>query len=246
MPIDISNRDDLRRVYLYIFDAFAADISEIAKAHKGINTRYARQLVAALQQGNLVTLTEDGEGNEAWQSIQTTDDLTHEEAEAKFDEWAGVAAPQTPSSATAPRKSAGKAASKDPHECLCGCGEVITTRSLYRPGHDARHAGQVGREIASIMNGGHDEGDQITIDSLIEALPTDALRRKAMRVADNANRKNLAKAKPDPVAVEGIMRVGKNEVPGRLWTDGLAEYLDPKTSEWKPASKTATKTFQEG
>ena len=54
--------------------------------------------------------------------------------------------------------------------CLCGCGELVQTmgRSLYRPGHDARHAGNLGRLAA-------ETGD----DSVLDVLPTPALKAKA-------------------------------------------------------------------
>lgn len=248
MTVTIEQVDDLRKTYLTIFDNFAMSNSELAdEMGKGFNTRYVRELAGALQHGGLVLITEDGDGADVWQTIQTYDDITREEAEAKFNEWAKVK-PPSPVSATTPagaaRPSPARAQSAEAHECLCGCSEVLRTRSLYRPGHDARHAGTVGRAIAAIMNGGHDEGDQIEIDNLLESLPTEALRAKAQRVADNANRKNLAKAKPEPTYVEGTAKVGKNEVPARRWTDGKVEVLPPG-KDWKPASATASKTFEE-
>ena len=71
---------------------------------------------------------------------------------------------------------------------LCGCGELVLTmgRSLYRPGHDARHAGNLGRLVA-------ETGD----DSLLASLPTPALRTKAETVANNARAKAQAKADRD-------------------------------------------------
>jgi hypothetical protein len=46
---------------------------------------------------------------------------------------------------------------------------------LYRPGHDARHAGRIGRALAAL---GHADPD------LLAELPTDALRAKALRMLD--------------------------------------------------------------
>jgi hypothetical protein len=72
--------------------------------------------------------------------------------------------------------------------CLCGCGDLVLTmgRSLYKPGHDARHAGNLGRLVA-------ESGD----DSLLASLPTPALRAKAETVANNARAKAQAKADRD-------------------------------------------------
>ena len=246
MPIDVSHAPDLRKVYLLVFDSFAASVSEVADQFPEINTRYARELLGALQQGNFVILTEDGEGSEAYQAIPTLDDISREEAEANIDKWLGIATPD-PTSATHPgggsRSPAAKATSSQPHDCLCGCGEVITTRALYRPGHDARHAGQVGREIAAnYTTPGFDRRE------LLAALPTDALKAKAERIAERAVDKNRGEGKkqPEPTCVEGIVKVGKNERPARRWTGGSVEYLLPGKSEWKAASAAAARTFQEG
>jgi hypothetical protein len=54
--------------------------------------------------------------------------------------------------------------------CLCGCGEAVGAAALYRPGHDARHAAAVGRQLR--LAGRPDE-------ALLAALPSEALRAKA-------------------------------------------------------------------
>lgn len=61
--------------------------------------------------------------------------------------------------------------------CLCGCGSP--TGLNYRPGHDARHASIVGRQLAAT-------GDDLTSaqrDALLLTLPSDALRAKASSIA---------------------------------------------------------------
>lgn len=60
--------------------------------------------------------------------------------------------------------------------CTCGCGEP--TKSKYRPGHDARHAGQVGRSLAT------NPKDKAALAALSGMSP--ALRAKAERIRDNA------------------------------------------------------------
>ncbi|WP_427115603.1 hypothetical protein [Pseudarthrobacter scleromae] len=86
--------------------------------------------------------------------------------------------------------------------CLCGCGELVLTmgRSLYKPGHDARHAGNLGRLVA-------ETGD----DSLLAQLPTPALRAKAETVANNARAK--AQAKADREAARAAKKAAKAEAP---------------------------------
>jgi hypothetical protein len=58
--------------------------------------------------------------------------------------------------------------------CRCGCGEVARR---YRPGHDARHAGQIGRSLVG-MNAKQAE-------AALAPLETAALIAKARRVADS-------------------------------------------------------------
>ncbi|QOC55747.1 hypothetical protein SEA_ARCHIMEDES_47 [Gordonia phage Archimedes] len=50
---------------------------------------------------------------------------------------------------TKPKTERKAAPRKQPQECRCGCGEM-TGGGNYRPGHDARHAGQV---VLSAMEG---------------------------------------------------------------------------------------------
>lgn len=245
MAIEPAQRDDLRRTYLAIYDNFAIHHTDLAHNLKGINSRYARELCATLQQAGLIVLTEDGDNNEVWQCVETHDTHTREQAEELVDLWLGAPSPMNATPTSGSSRSSLKSEQAGPHECRCGCGEVITTRSVYRPGHDARHAGQVGRQVAAIMEGGHDEGDQVEINRLYSTLGSDKLRTKALRIADKANQKNLKAAKPEPQIVEGIAKVGKNEVPARRYPNGLVEVLQPG-KDWKTASKAAAKTFQEG
>lgn len=67
--------------------------------------------------------------------------------------------------------------------CGCGCEAPVAGKAAYRPGHDARHASDIGKEIAVT-------GDR----SKADALPSPALRAKALRIADNASAKAAGKA----------------------------------------------------
>lgn len=67
--------------------------------------------------------------------------------------------------------------------CACTCGEQVGPKAMYRPGHDARHAGAVARAIAA---------DPKQTKALLATLPSDALRAKAQRAVERLT------AKPEP------------------------------------------------
>lgn len=101
--------------------------------------------------------------------------------------------------------------------CSCGCGNVVRKAgSLYVPGHDARHAGLVAREVI----GG------APLD-LLKALPSNALRAKAANMVNAVTAKAEAKAaspksgKP-VIETAGEVKVGRWTYPARL-VDGLME-----------------------
>lgn len=87
--------------------------------------------------------------------------------------------------AVAPSNEAPKA-TPTPVSCHCGCGTEAKLGRRYLPGHDARHAGQVGRMVAEGKDGAQEA---------LAALPP-ALKAKAERFAANrqaeADRKRLA------------------------------------------------------
>lgn len=64
-------------------------------------------------------------------------------------------------------------------KCFCGCGK--TANKAYRPGHDARHAGQIARNAADVLLNTHIEDYTDFIENYITSqLPSFALRRKAL------------------------------------------------------------------
>lgn len=107
--------------------------------------------------------------------------------------------------ATAPRKTAPAAAKGTtpkaptaakaaPVRSACRCGCKATGPGAYRPGHDARHAGQVGRFLLT----GPTPAEAKTA---LAALPTDALRDKARGMAKTAAAKDAKRqARKDAVA----------------------------------------------
>lgn len=77
--------------------------------------------------------------------------------------------------------------------CGCGCGSPVSPRASFRPGHDARHAGETGRALAA------NPKDRAALAAL--AGMSEALRAKAERVRANAEAKaQTAKAEAESAA----------------------------------------------
>lgn len=193
--VKVSTRDDLRATYLLAFDSFSTDPTEVAD-HIGGNTRYGRELLGTLVTAGLLT-EDDANGEVVWQVANpgTYDDHERDEAVTVIDEFLNrtIPVPTTQKGKTmtttatrpkTPKNATGK--------CLCGCGTNST--SNYRPGHDARHAGQIARQIA---------GPKVTpaqATKALSALPSDALRLKASTMADRL----IEKTKTPAAKVETI------------------------------------------
>ncbi|MGY4541726.1 hypothetical protein ACVWY0_001639 [Arthrobacter sp. UYNi723] len=81
-------------------------------------------------------------------------------------------------------------------QCTCGCGEATqSAKSLYRPGHDARHAGLVARDLVASRQEGYER------QYSEEDLGSDALRAKAVKMAERLTAK--AQAQADRAAAKG-------------------------------------------
>lgn len=68
-------------------------------------------------------------------------------------------------------------------QCLCLCGQNVAGKANYRPGHDARHAGQTGRAAVEAFDAGQGHWDS---KEFYGHLPSPELRDKALRVARKA------------------------------------------------------------
>lgn len=78
------------------------------------------------------------------------------------------------------------------HACTCGCGLPITTKALFKPGHDAK---MVSNLVAVVVA---DSLTKVGIAKLAKTLPSDALRAKFERAAARATApKPEAKTKAD-------------------------------------------------
>lgn len=71
--------------------------------------------------------------------------------------------------------------------CKCNCGKTVS--NFYRPGHDARHAGQVARQMVQAWSQGN------TGDSFLKQLPSVALQVKATDLAERWMGKGTPKTK---------------------------------------------------
>lgn len=268
-------RQDLREVYLLAFDNNATTPSEVADTFDGINIRYARELLGVLTKAGLLVVDENTDGVEGWQTLFSVDNDKRAKVVKHIDEWleANVNDPDTATPAGKAEKPKREVKPKaEPHPCRCGCGDLVPGSSWYRPGHDARHAGVVGRQAAidienTTAGDGHlsvqaDDADRF------EDLPSEALRTKAIGIAEKAlakandkrikakvkSAKESVAADADPAVVDagddgteakedGTVKVGKHEYAAVRYTaTGEVEYFDG--ADTKKASKTASKTFQ--
>lgn len=71
--------------------------------------------------------------------------------------------------------------------CKCNCGETVS--NFYRPGHDARHAGQVARQVHQAWLGGQEA------TNILKQLPSVALQVKATDLAEGWMGKGAPKTK---------------------------------------------------
>lgn len=132
-------------------------------------------------------------------------------------------------------------------KCNCRCGDYCNRPySTYKPGHDARHAGNVGREIAARW----EVAENADISDLIAQL-TGGLIAKAHRVAAREAlrlaRKNAGRArKTTKVApVLGTCRKGRWTYPARVM-DGGAIQMNTKrdgSGTWTTPSESVWDTF---
>lgn len=73
-----------------------------------------------------------------------------------------------------------------PTPCRCGCGQpTVRAEAMYLPGHDARHAGQVGRAIIA---------DPTQAEAELAKLPTDRLRAKAQAMLTRSAHRDAERA----------------------------------------------------
>lgn len=150
-----------------------------------INTRYARELVGVLHYQGFLDENEEGE-------FEISLAQTEEEFAEFLDNNTPSEESQVPTATTStPKSTKPKPVSKSGSvtDCLCRCGDKVAGKANYKPGHDARHAGQVAREIASnYSTKGFDR------KKILATLPSDKLKVKAEAIADRLVSKIETKA----------------------------------------------------
>lgn len=255
--MNITNAADLRTAYLQTFDGFALSPGDIVESSEGrVNMRYARELLGVLTTAGLLIASTVNDDEEVWQVNRpgTYDDHTRDEAEAEIDLWLSTTNPTEQGSKPSAQKdrTMTKETPDTVHPCYCGCKENVPSKSFYRPGHDARHAGNVGRQAALL------DPESTEYSDLLNDLPSDRLVEKAKGIEAKAREKADAKAareeakankpakgsKTEPAPEEGTIKVGKNEFAATRRPDGTVVYF--KGDEEKVASKSAAKTFTVG
>lgn len=89
-------------------------------------------------------------------------------------------------------------------KCKCGCGEhVSSSRANYRPGHDARHKGQIARQVLAT---GETEW--------YKNLPSPELRQQAMDLVEKWSTDGKApKGKSATEQVEYRLKIGRWDYP---------------------------------
>lgn len=205
--------DALREVYLYTFDAFSTnpvDVEQASDVPSVDNPRTAREMLGLLVQVGLL-VTDAVEGEDVWQvgNPGTYDDHDRSEAESVFDQFFGVGesepepevAPTPAPSATPsePRAARAETPTGDLPDCICGCGAKVGKKSFYKPGHDARHAGNVARAIAERVASGAARDDAM---AQLNELPSTKLRNKAEDMADRIVGKAAKRVEEKPVEEE--------------------------------------------
>lgn len=102
------------------------------------------------------------------------------------------AIPTTPKPAAARATRAPKAtpaAKPAPANCGCGCGApTITAKARFLAGHDARHAGNLGRALGTAPIGPEREALTAQVNAL-----SPALKDKVLKIATTASRKQAVK-----------------------------------------------------
>lgn len=176
--MDQEQKDKIREAYMFVFDAFATDPVSVADGLE-INTRYARELLGVLVNHDLVVVSEVNGHDQVWQTANTYDDSTRDEAERRIDAFlaqyqpTNQEVPDMAETATTQENDKAKTNPADLPYCKCGCGSPVGRKSNYKPGHDARHAGNIARKIAETENMG-----------LLDGLPSEALKIKARAMAE--------------------------------------------------------------
>lgn len=190
-------RDDLRNVYLMVYNTGTVDVGEVADK-LGHNIRYTRELLGTLNHAGLIVNPDENDTGTWTYSVDFFQDRADNEVEAEgvIDAWLTeklgpvTSTKATSTTATTPKRHAPLATPLG-GDCLCGCGRP--TRKLFAPGHDARFAGMIAREVVEIWAREGVTETQAVTDALAK-LPSGALRDKAYAQAQKLWDRSLGHA----------------------------------------------------
>lgn len=155
--------------------------SDIAELLDGVNVRYARELIGLLHREGFLDENENGEF-----------EANPHQSEFEFNQFVAANTPKeesmpTPTKSKAsPAKPKPKTSSGEIRKCLCGCGENVAGKASYRPGHDARHAGQIARAMLAASK-------KTDRTKALDALPSPALQAKATKIFEGLQAKTKGK-----------------------------------------------------
>jgi len=111
--------------------------------------------------------------------------------------------------------------------CACHCGQPVPSRSTYRPGHDARHAGQVARDAVDPFRHGQGAVDSPEFYVELEGRPALAAkaRKMALGIVAKAEGKKAAKTGRSIPAQDmtGEVKIGRWTYPARMTIAGKVQ-----------------------
>lgn len=251
-------REDLRKVYLHIHaSAIVDEIPEIA-ADLNLGRRYVNELVATLQaikdedgQALVHINWKAGEGGNTgvhdWYSTgYTIDSHTPEQAAEYFDRVVPEDVKLVETKAPTPRTPQNATNPAGLPMCLCGCDKPVTNRNRnYKPGHDARHAGAIGKLLGQM----NPEVDEENWTTMLGLLPTQALQAKADAMGRRLAVKRIEKVEK---SVKGAAKEILAVDPGKTTGIAKVEFLSGKIKigRWEynaeQNSKSGTVTYTNG
>lgn len=232
------DRTDALDVFLFTQERNTTNVTDVKDEFTGrINTAYARQILRHLNNLGLIIPS-------AWDQGEYEGYHWEQGAERAFDEaWKANTAKtdNTTGDKTTARK------------CTCGCDAFTNhSRAIYLPGHDARHASQVAKALAHLHeteDGTLTPEDAAYRTTLLRALPSDALRTKALQQAKRLQAKALRKATRESSKrtaedigldmrtwVEGTAKIGRWTYPARKRPNGRTAQVNNKrdgSGQWK-------------
>jgi hypothetical protein len=208
MGLTTANRDhdaDLAAAYTFISQNRGCDALDVAGA-LGSGARYAREIIGLLDTVDLVAPT--AEDATRFEVVNDTEDVVA---------WIEGAKPAATAPASAVRPQGSNPA------CKCGCGASTNhPHSLFRPGHDARMAGNVARAIAANVNDREKLLATLPSQALIVKADAHAVRLMRQSATSPADGRSVA-PKRELLPVTDTVKVGRWSYPVREWTDGTRE-----------------------